>query len=485
MFTVQSFGAPMDGYESAFTQPDGNIITLTFYGDEFYARAETADGYTVIFDQETKTYFYAGLSSDGNAFVSTGAVVGKANPATLGIGKSLKRNPAARAAIARENHAKFEAVVKQDQRWNAVKEANRKYRDFRQQLKEQEKAGKQGFAIPMGTLFPDTEVSPSPEMSSPDQSGGEVSPSGDDDPSLAPPSFQLTGDVLGLTILVDFSDDVGTIAQKDVDDYCNKPGFNLWSNKGSIYDYFYIQSATRLRYNNNVTYYVRMPYPKSYYNDTSLDSGLCGRKLLRDALDVLIADGYDFSPLTTKSGGYIRAVNIYFAGGNSGVWAKGLWPHRWVLSPAKAVGGGKYVYDYQITNMGNSLTIGTFCHENGHMLLGYPDYYDYANDGTASRGMGSYTLMAYSGLSTNPHNIHGYLKWHSGWIDAIELYGAATPQRLAVRVDSDTIYKYTNPLNSKEYYMFENRAKFGWEANGNLPDTGLFITHNDEAGSRD
>ena len=122
---------------------------------------------------------------------------------------------------------------------------------------------------------------------------------------------------------------------------------------------------------------------------------MCGRLILNDALDVLIANGYDFSQLTTKSvsgQNRVRACNVFFAGADSGVWSYGLWPHRWVLSSAKSVGGGKYIYDYQITNIGTtaSLRIGTFCHENGHMLLGYPDLYSY--DGNAA-SVGNFSLM--------------------------------------------------------------------------------------------
>jgi M6 family metalloprotease-like protein len=133
---------------------------------------------------------------------------------------------------------------------------------------------------------------------------------------LSPPWFTLAGDVLGLTILVDFSDVPGTVlTQAQIDDYCNKPNYTNFSNAGSIYDYFFIQSGGNLRYNNNVTYYVRVPQPKTYYNDTSVpdNCGTCGRLLLNDALNVLIANGYDFSQLTTKSGGCFHRRKVWVA----------------------------------------------------------------------------------------------------------------------------------------------------------------------------
>jgi len=471
------FSAPYEGMESTFTQPDGTNLTLRFFGDEFYTRTETVDGYAVIFDSEKSCYFYAQLSPGGDNFVSTGKEVGKFDPAKLGLKKGLKINTKSRAAKIRKRFKEIDAVVKQSEKWENLKQAARNFRAFQRKLKQNKKAGKTGFAIPMGTLMPDSPTATTNNKSL-------LQNSDSDSPDQAPPNFTLTGDVVGLTILVDFSDEVATVSQVDVDNFCNEPGFKNWGNSGSIYDYYKVQSSGKLRYTNSVTYYVRVPQPKTYYNDTSLGSGTCGRRLLSDALDVLIADSFDFSSCSTKSGGNIRACNILFAGSTSGVWAKGLWPHRWVLSPKKDLGNGKYVYDYQITNIGTELKIGTFCHENGHMLLGYPDYYDYGHD---SNGLGKYTLMASGNhyYPTNPINIHGYLKWHSGWVEAIELSTMPTPIRLAARVDSDTVYKYTNTADNDEYFMITNRGRFGWEANSGIPDSGLFITHNDENGNRD
>ncbi len=485
-----SSAAPMNGLESRYTQPDGTSIMLKFFGDEFYARTETADGYTVVFDPDTKAYYFAALSPDGNELVSTGQEVGKADPAKRGIAKSLKINPESRAAKAKKRYAELEAVVQQEARWNAVKKASRKYHELKKRVKEQEKAGKKGFVIPLGTIFPDSEIPAAPPITSASEGEGTVTV--EPPIELAPPSFTLTGNVVGLTILVDFSDEPGTVVtQAQVDDYCNKPNYTGFSNAGSIYDYFSVQSGGNLRYNNNVTYYVRVPHPKTYYNVTTTDCGTCGRLLLNDALDVLLANGYDFSKLTTKSGGYVRACNVLFAGANSGVWSKGLWPHRSGIS-AKNVGGGKYISDYQITDIGTtaSLRIGTVCHENGHMLLGYPDLYSY--DGNAA-GVGSFSLMDggnYGGSpsGTHPVNVDSYLKAASGWMDVIDL-DSSSHQRCTVQVDGNQLYRYRNPSKSQEYFLFEVRDNTGYEGpfggqSGSVnPSAGLVAYHVLETGN--
>jgi len=484
------FAAPFDEIIT-FQQPDGTEIRLHGKGDEFYAEFTDLNGYTVVFDPATKTYYYAQLSSDGNDLIATGQQVGKVKPETLGLQKGLKINPAARAAKARKRYEEFEAVVKQEERWKAVKEASRNYHEFKKRVTEMEKAGKKGFAIPLGTIFPDSEIPSAPPLFSSPVSGD--TGTGDAPIVMAPPSFTLSGDVVGLTILVDFPDVPGTVVtQAQVDDYCNKPNYTGFSNAGSVFDYYFIQSGGKLRYNNNVTYYVRVPNPKSYYNNTSVDCGTCGRLLLTDALNVLIANGYDFSKLTTKSGGNVRACNVFFAGANSGVWSYGLWPHRWVLSSPKSVGGGKYIYDYQITEIGTtaSLKIGTFCHENGHMLLGYPDLYSY--DGNAAE-IGYYSLMAsgnYGGSpqGTHPVNIDPYLKKASGWMDVIEL-ASNSNQRCTVQVDGNQLYRYLNPAKTTEYFVFEVRDNTGYEGpyggqTGSVnPSAGLVAYHVYETGS--
>ena len=106
------------------------------------------------------------------------------------------------------------------------------------------------------------------------------------------------------------------------------------------------------------------------------------------------------------------ALNVFYAGPVVNNWSQGLWPHSWSLASPFDAGGGKKLFDYQITNMGARLTLRTFCHENGHMICDYPDLYDYGSD---SAGIGNYCLMCYGGNNKNPVQISAYLKNESGW----------------------------------------------------------------------
>jgi M6 family metalloprotease-like protein len=81
---------------------------------------------------------------------------------------------------------------------------------------------------------------------------------------------------------------------------------------------------------------------------------------------------------------------------------------------------------YLLTGLGsgpNDLTIGTFCHENGHLLCRFPDMYDYGNrdgDGVSSAGIGSYCLMGAGNHLNNgrtPAPVCAYLRDLAGWCD--------------------------------------------------------------------
>lgn len=77
------FGEVLD-----FSQENGPEVRLKVYGDEFYARHETEDGYTVIYDKDLGKFAYA-LLKDGH-FVSSGVDLSREPP--LGLEKRLEES---------------------------------------------------------------------------------------------------------------------------------------------------------------------------------------------------------------------------------------------------------------------------------------------------------------------------------------------------------------------------------------------------------
>jgi len=438
------------GMPIEWQQPTGEKVDLRVFGDEHYACTETLDGYTVVCDRPTKTYYYAALSADGNSFVATAMAAGTGDPQTLGLAPHLRIAPAAAASIAKERHDRWELGMQTAARWQA--------------LKAQRSATEQAIAA--------------------------------NGPQFAPPSTTTTGTKVGLTLLIDFDDDQQTVPQANIDDFCNGSNYTGYGNNGSVKQYYLDNSNNLLNYTNVVTAYVRIPnskHPKSYYNDINKDCGAQANLLIKDAIDILKASSQypglvsSLNSLTVDSGNNAVAFNVFYAGGNGGTWTYGLWPHAWSLynvGPQTLTGALK-VNKYQITNIGNSLELGTFCHENGHMLCGYPDLYDYQYD--SKGGAGDFCLMDYGGHGHNPSLICAYLKYASGWSTLTDVTSATSLNTTLTATPGAPGYnhfcRFQKPGVPTEYFLFENRQQSGRDAG--LPASGIAVWHVDELGERD
>ena len=278
------------------------------------------------------------------------------------------------------------------------------------------------------------------------------------------------GYVQGITLIIDFSDRPATIPAGSVLDFCNQLGFTGYGNNGSVRDYFHDVSDGLLTYTNYVPVaYYRADRPLSYYDDCSAPYGSRARELIVEALNDLDSQGFDFSRYDSNGDGFIDALNCFYAGYTQCGWAQGLWPHAGVIDwSADRVS----TFRYQITGMGGSLALGIFCHENGHMLCWWPDLYDYDGD---SRGVGFFCMMCSITSSTNPQEPCAAMKDYANWCNVIELDVAHTG--LVVPSTENTIYRYSHPNNSHEYYLIENRQQAGRDVF--IPDHGLAIWHVD------
>jgi M6 family metalloprotease-like protein len=413
---------PPEGLPTRWKQPDGSVISLLVHGDELYGRTTTQDGYTVIFDDADQTYYYAVLGEgEGKELVNSRIPAGKQAP--IGVPKNL-REP--NEKVAKERQANIEKYVPdRDQLWRA-KSAN-------------------------------------------------------------PGAAAVLGNKVGLTILVQFSDVTFPVTQNKIDRLCNEVGYADNGNTGSIRDYFSDQSLGKLIHTQTVTQVVTLPYPRNYYNYSSYpstttlrDAGAAGRLLVRDAITALNAAGFDSSALSVNGSNQVVATSLLFAGPNSGVWAKGLWPHAWSLADNGVSLGGKTVFKYQCTNVENtSPVIGTIAHELGHLLLGYPDLYD--TDG-GSEGIGEHCLMGsanYLNGGRTPAPINLYLKEVSGWATITDF---TADQTLNVSLPStgNIGYRIRKPGTQSEYFVVENRGEGDkWAAF--CKDKGIAIWHIDEA----
>lgn len=414
------------GQVFTFTQPDGSTIQLRGWGDQHYAVFETLDGYTVTRNPATGYYEVARLAADGNALEPAPGPGGRLDGAGSPRGLRVRRESAMAAA-----------------RESAERMSGRRCEQRRQERRQQMRAMRAMAAA-----------------------GG---------PLLAPPQRQTVGDFIGLCLLIDFTDSPATIAREEVERFCNQPGYNGFGNRGSVSDFFHDNSIGRCRYTNVVAPYYRALRPKTYYTNEQIPQPQRAYELINEALAHHLANGFDFSALTADSQGFVYAMNVYYAGPVTNNWAKGLWPHAHHLGSAVQLAPGRSAFDYQFTAMGAELTLGIFCHENGHMLCDYPDLYDYGDE---SSGVGAFCLMC-AGSNVNQKNpvpISAYLKRLSGWARTVTPLEHGSQLTLAAGSNDFGLYS----RGGREYFIFENRQKAGRDTA--LPDEGLAIWHVDEDG---
>lgn len=291
----------------------------------------------------------------------------------------------------------------------------------------------------------------------------------------APPRRPTVGSYTGLCLLVDFPDAPAEIPRDEVDAFCNQAGYSGFGNNGSVMDYFADVSNGRLVYRTVVAPYYTARHPSSHYADTSLAYPVRARELINEALAFHVQAGFDFSALTADPQQAVYATNVLYAGPPAADWGQGLWPHASRLEMPVRLAAGRVAMDYQITSLGDRLSLGVYCHENGHMLCDFPDLYQYADQRI---GVGRYCLMCLGGNPdpAQPTNVSAYLRYRAGWGEASPLVPGtnrlppARSNRFLLHARNDT-----------EYFILENRRSEGRDAM--LHSSGLAIWHIDELGS--
>ena len=286
------------------------------------------------------------------------------------------------------------------------------------------------------------------------------------------------GVVKGLTILVEFQDVRTTVTQADISDLLNAQNYNRNGNFSSAREYFRTVSTGKLDYSNDVVGPFRLSQNRSFY---------VNNLMVKEALDLAVASGVNLANYDSRREGILDALNIMYAGQTQ--YEGDLWPHNAGIALRY---GAISTNLYLLTSAGRSavdLSIGTFCHENGHLLCRFPDMYDYGpvnreGDGVKSAGIGSYCLMG-SGNHLNggltPSPVCAYLRDLVGWCNTEIVLNSATVVE-AEHGNYDTVLKFRTAAPN-EYFLVENRSKIGLDQH--LPASGLAIYHCDTLGSNE
>jgi immune inhibitor A len=292
----------------------------------------------------------------------------------------------------------------------------------------------------------------------------------------------VVGNRRALVLLVDFSDKVAKETQKHYMDMLFSKGTYQ---TGSLRDFYWEASYQKLDVTGDVSGqggatagWYRAPKPYSYYTNNQNGFGQYpqnAQKLVEDVV-ALAASSINYANYDNDGDGVVDALFVVHAG--PGAEATGnkadIWSHQWSINP-KTYNGVK-VSNYSMEPEDGR--IGVFCHELGH-VFGLPDLYDYGYD---SAGTGSWDLMAggsWNNGGLNPAHPIGWCKAKLGWLNPTKIFNAQQVVTLKPYAKNDQIFKLPiNDINSKEYFLMENRKKTGFDTY--LPGDGLIITHIDE-----
>jgi M6 family metalloprotease-like protein len=399
-----------------FPQENGPDVRLRVFGDEHYARYETEDGFTAIYDTALGLWCYAALP--GNRLVSTGVSIDQ--PPPPGIVRHLQESAAVKRAIVEE------------------RELTRR------------PPGAIGFDQVVRTFGPNQGLLEGRQLS--------------------------VGVRRGLTILVNFQDISSTTTAADVEEMCNGANFTRNGNISSVRNYFLTVSGGKLDYSNTVVGPYKLSQKRQHY---------VNHLLVEEALTLAVADGVDLTQFDSRGEGIVDALNILYAG--QSVYEGDLWPHNFSID---LTFGNMRTDLYLLTGLGrnaNELSIGTFCHENGHLLCRFPDMYDYGSrDGDAidSSGIGHFCLMGsgnHLDSGRSPAPVCAYLRDLAGWCDTV--VDLNTPGNYsAVQGSYSEVMKFRTS-KPNEYFIVENRTRAGLDRA--CPSNGLAIYHCDTLGSNE
>ena len=284
------------------------------------------------------------------------------------------------------------------------------------------------------------------------------------------------GQVRGLTILVNFQDLTSATTRADVEAMLNGANYTQNGNICSVREYFLRVSNGRLDYTNTVVGPFTLSRPRQHY---------INELLVEEALDLAVASGVDLNQFDSRNDGIVDAVNILYAG--QSVYQGDLWPHNSFFRKQYAAARTEL---YLLTGLGRNpseLSIGTFCHENGHLLCRFPDMYDYGErDGDAldSAGIGYYCLMGagnHLDFGRSPAPVCAYLRDLAGWCDNVVDLNVQG-QYEARHGDYRTVMRFRTS-KPNEYFIVENRTRTGFDRA--LSSSGLAVYHCDIFGSNE
>ena len=285
------------------------------------------------------------------------------------------------------------------------------------------------------------------------------------------PVFSQTSSIQGITVIAEYTDYAYGIPSASIDLMMNQTGFNLWNNQGSVKDFYFAQTNGKYTVTSQIVR-VALPQNFNYYHG---DGGGGGDLLPHIVASINQQFPAGFQNLTIRpETGNLWQFNILSRGPRG-------FGYAFVVENLSVKNNGALlnIVTGNISNMGplDQPTLNTVCHEMGHSLFAWTDYYR-----TNVSNLGDFCVMASAGTET-PMPVNPGLRYLKGWAnDVVELRGDVTGFYNVPSNSYSKIFKYTNPNNPKEYLILYAHAYGGYYQSAKAPDQGLAIYYVDEDG---
>ena len=443
------FAVPANPDALETEQPDGKKIKIHLRGDEHFSWHEDENGYVVKLDENDSYWKYAKPKEDDAGFeVIDGAEVGAADPAAM----KLKKRDLPK------------------------KELLKKLFDSEQ-------------ASDLSTAAQETQ-------------------SADNEPAsqVEPPIFDIpvsgTKTVKNIVILASFNDhwdagagtvlfSKGRVNTAEYANLFNQLGHVSDGAVGSVKDYYREVSYGKLTVDSIVTPWVRLPQNEAYYGAATTSSKDANRpQLAADAVAAAEAAGFNFAQGDSDGDGWVDGLTIIHSGHGeelSGNPSDCIWSHKGSMSTIVTVDGVKMKQYHTEPALRGAISstsiirIGVIAHEMGH-FFGLPDLYDYSSQ---TNGLGNWCLMAggsWNGSYGNsPAHFSAWAKAMLGFLIPEPQY-AASGKSLPRVEDNPVVHLYRDGMSNDEYFLVENRAKYGFDNTAEIYP-GLLVYHVDAKSS--
>ena len=286
-----------------------------------------------------------------------------------------------------------------------------------------------------------------------------------------------------LVILVSFKDRDFLMPdpQATYDSIFNYNGYNQRQGKGCVADYFRDQSNGLFNLQFDVYGPIKVSSKANPFSNPTIQTRNYGREQIVEATQTFINEHPEirYSLYDWDGDRYINQIVYVFAGysGNVNPNYGYVWPNTNYLDQTLSTPDGlrfsSYTVSAELWPNDKSFGIGTICHEFSHSL-GLPDIYP--TNGNGYSIVDEWDLMDggnFTNYGWSPPNYTAMEKYMLGWLNPIELTGAATIKNLQPSEEGGAVYRIKH--SDSEWLMLENRQQQGWDAGA--PGKGLVIYH--------